>query len=232
MSDVSTAANGGQTPPPSTSQTPKATTRAIPTRKPGPPKLSARLQRWMRWLHVYASMVAFIIILFFGATGLLLNHPTWLWGEELTTTTVDGRLPSTVRAEDGDIEFLAVSEFARSEHRIGGEVTNFDVVNGEGSINYTGPAYGAVVRFDVETLDYTITVREEGFVNAMRDLHSGSDTGSFWSLAIDISAVFLVFVAVTGLGIQLFMRKRRRKALSWMAAGGVLTVLFIWLTLV
>lgn len=209
-----------------------STGRSIPTRTPGPPKMSARLQRWMRWLHVYASMVAFIIILFFGVTGLLLNHPSWLGGEEFTTTNFEGRLPDTVRADDGDIEFLAVSEFARSEHSVAGEVTNFDVVNGEGSINYTGPSYGAVVRFDVNTLDYTVTVREEGFVNAMRDLHSGSDTGSFWSLAIDISAGFLVFVAVTGLGIQLFMRKRRRNALSWLAIGSALTVLFIWLTLV
>ena len=166
---------------------------------------SSKGQRWMRWLHVYASMIAFVVILFFGVTGLLLNHPSWLYGDDVETTVLDGTLPDTVMAEDGRVEFLAVSEYLRHEHGVGGEVTNFDEVNGEGSINYTGPGYGATARFDVASLDYEVTLREEGFVNAMRDLHAGSDTGSAWNLLIDLSAAFLVFVAVTGLGIQLLM---------------------------
>ena len=185
----------------------------------------------MRWLHVYASMIAFLVILFFGVTGILLNHPSWLMGNEVTVTTFEGTLP--VEVADGDrIEFLAVSEFVRGEHGVGGEVTNFDQVGNEGSINYTGPGYGATVRFDAETLAYDITLREEGFVNAMRDLHSGSDTGSIWGLVIDISSVFLVFVALTGLGIQLLMRKRRKSALLWMTGGAVLTAALVWFTLV
>lgn len=189
-------------------------------------------QRWMRWVHVYTSMIAFVIILFFGVTGLLLNHPSWLGGDDVVTETFEGTLPASVASADGGVEFLAVSEFLRSEHGISGEVTNFDQVATEGSINYTGPSYGASARFDVETLTYDITVRSEGFVNAMRDLHSGSDTGAAWDLLIDISAIFLVFVSITGLGIQLFMRKRRRSALLWLGAGTVVSVLLIWITMV
>ncbi len=186
----------------------------------------------MRWLHVYASMVAFLVIMFFGITGILLNHPTWLFGDEIATTFIEGSLPETVRTNERDVEFLAVSEYLRSEHGVGGEVTNFDQVDDEGSINYTGPGYGASVRFDVVSLSYELTIREEGFVNAMRDLHSGSDTGSVWSLVIDIASVFLVFVAVTGLGIQLLMRKRRKSALLWLAGGAAITAALIWFTLV
>lgn len=187
----------------------------------------------MRWLHVYASMIAFAVILFFGVTGLLLNHPTWLFGDDVTVTTIEGTLPDSVRDDEGDgVEFLAVSEFVRSNNNVGGEVTNFDQVADEGSINYSGPGYGATVRFDVVSLDYQLTVREEGFVNAMRDLHSGSDTGSIWSLVIDITAAFLVFVAVTGLGIQVFLKKRRRRALAWLVGGTVLIVSLVWLTTV
>jgi hypothetical protein len=206
-----------------------------PTVAPDAPRTSGRRsnqwQRWMRWTHVYVSMVAFGIIGFFGVTGLLLNHPSWLGGDELVTTVVDGTLPESVRTEDGGVEFLAVSEYLRSEHGVVGEVTNFDQVGNEGSINYTGPAYGASVRFDVETLDYSAQITEEGFVNAMRDLHTGSDTNGAWSLVIDIAAGLLVVVALSGLGIQLFMRKRRRSALQWLAIGTVVVVLFGWLTL-
>lgn len=194
----------------------------------GANKKSAKVQKWMRWLHVYASMIAFLIILFFGVTGILLNHPTWLFGDEFVTTTTSGTLPDSVRVDDGGVEFLAVSEYVRSEHDVTGEVTNFDQIDDEGSINYTGPAYGATVRFDVGSLDYEVTIREEGFVNAMRDLHAGSDTGSVWSLVIDGAAIFLVFVALTGLGIQLFLRKRRRQALLWLAGGAVVTAALIW----
>ena len=211
---------------------------STPASMPDIPRASGRRtksaigQKWMRWLHVYASMIAFVVILFFGVTGILLNHPTWLFGDEVTVTELDGTLPDTVFAADGGVEFLAVSQFVRDEHGVVGSVTNFDQVGNEGSINYTGSGYGATVRFDVETLGYEVTVREEGFVNAMRDLHTGSDTGSVWSLVIDASAVFLVFVAVTGLGIQLFLRKRRRRALSWLAAGSALTAALIWFAMV
>lgn len=206
-----------------------AAVRAGRSKNTGGPKRVAN--KWMRWTHVYASMIAFIVILFFGATGLLLNHPSWLWGDEVVTTVLDGTLPDSVRNDDGDVEFLAVSEFLRAEHDIIGEVTNFDELLGEGSINYTGPAYGASARFEVDTLDYTVTITEEGFVNAMRDLHTGSDSGSAWSWVIDISAGFLVVVSLSGLGIQLLMKKRRTRALMWLAGGAALTTALIWVSL-
>lgn len=192
---------------------------------------TASTQRWMRWFHAYASMIAFLVILFFGVTGLLLNHPQWLYGDEFVTTNLEGTLPDSVIADDGTLEFLAVSEFFRSELGVVGEVTNFDQLGAEGSINYTGPAYGASARFDVEDLSYSVTVREEGFVNAMRDLHTGSDSGSAWSLAIDVSAVFLVVVSLSGLGIQLLMKKRRTRALAWLAGGTVATIALIWIAM-
>ncbi len=193
-------------------------------------KLANKGQRWMRWTHVYVSMVAFVIIGFFGVTGLLLNNPTWLGGTERVTTSLEGTLPESVR--DGDeVEFLLVSEFLRSEHGIGGEVTNFDQQENEGSINYTAPAFGASFRFDVVSLDYTGTITEEGFVNALRDLHTGSDTNIAWSWIIDISAGLLVIVSFSGLGMQLLMRRRRQRAMILLVIGAIVTVALGWLTL-
>lgn len=209
--------------------------RATPSAEPGSPAPDVsvsrrrkgranRGQQWMRWLHVYTSMIAFAVILFFGVTGLLLNHPSWLFGDELVTTLVTGSLPEEVLVESGQIEFLAVSEYFRNEQGIVGEVNNFAQVGTEGSINYVAPGYSASAKFDVTTLAFDITVREDGFVNAMRDLHTGSDSGSTWSLIIDGSAIFLVVVSVSGLGIQLLMHKRRRKALAWLAVGTLATI--------
>ena len=194
-------------------------------------KRSNRIQKWMRWSHVYVSMVSFFIIGFFGITGLLLNNPSWLGGEDIVTTVEEGTLPETVRVDGDEVEFLLVSEFLRSEFDIGGVVTNFDQIGNEASINYTGPAFGASVRFDVVTLDYSVRITEEQFANAMRDLHTGSDTNAAWNWVINISAGVLVVVALSGLGIQLFLRKRRTKALLWLGAGTVAVVILGWLTL-
>ena len=46
------------------------------------------------------------------------------------------------------------------------------------------------------------TVEEQGLLGVLNDLHKGRDTGSKWKWLIDVSALFLVVVAVTGLGIQ------------------------------
>ena len=49
------------------------------------------IHRWSRWIHVYTSMVALLIVLFFGVTGITLNHPKWTFGDDVDTTTTDWR---------------------------------------------------------------------------------------------------------------------------------------------
>lgn len=184
--------------------------------------------QWMRWIHVYVSMFALLVILFFGLTGLTLNHPEWTFGDGVEQTTVTGTLPDSV-VVDGELELLLVSEFLRDEHGVGGDVESFNTSTVDGSISYRGPGYGADARFEVDTLDYTITIQQQGFVAVMNDIHRGSDTGTAWRWVIDISAGALVVVAVTGLGIQFLMRKRRTRALIVAGAGSVIGLLLIWI---
>ena len=69
---------------------------------------------------------------------------------------------------------------------------------------------------------------KDGLVAVMNDLHKGRDSDKSWKWVIDVSAVFLVLVSLSGLLIQLFQRKRRTRALIVAAAGLLLTVVFIW----
>lgn len=183
--------------------------------------------QWMRWVHVYVSMFALLVILFFGLTGLTLNHPEWTFGDEIEQTTVTGTLPESV-VVDGELELLLVSEYLRDEHGVGGDVASFETSSSDGSISYRGPAYGADARFEVDSLDYTLTIQQQGFVAVMNDIHRGSETGTAWRWVIDVSAGALVAVAVTGLGIQFLTRKRRTRALIVAGAGSVVAVLLIW----
>lgn len=209
----------------------------IPHRPPaergeaGTASVKRRTHLWARRIHVYASMVALVIMLFFGLTGLTLNHPEWTFGDELSVETITGEFPFAVTSSDGTVEFLAVSEYVRSEHDVGGSVTSYDVTNGQGSIAYDNPGYSADLFFDTDAGTYDLTVAQEGFVAVMNDLHKGRDAGTLWNWVIDISAGFLVVISLTGLAMQFFLRKRRRPALGTAALGGIGTVVLIIITL-
>lgn len=187
--------------------------------------------RWARWVHVYASMVAFVIVLFFGLTGITLNHPGWTFGDEVSTTTTTGEFAVDTTLDDGSINYLEISEYIRDNYGVSGDVDSFSETNGEVSIAYRNPGYAADLFVDVDTGEFSLTVEQQGWVAVVNDLHKGRDTGSAWKWVIDLSAGFLVLVSLTGLTMQFFLRKRRRSALTAAAAGGVVVVALIWLTL-
>lgn len=187
--------------------------------------------RWARWVHVYASMVAFVIVLFFGLTGITLNHPSWTFGDEVSTTTTSGELAVDTTLDDGSINYLEISEYIRDTQGVSGDVDSFSETNGEASIAYKNPGYAADLFVDVDSGEFILTVEQQGWVAVVNDLHKGRDTGSAWKWVIDLSAGFLVLVSLTGLTMQFFLRKRRRSALTAAAAGGVVVVALIWLTL-
>lgn len=193
--------------------------------------LKKRTHFWVRWLHVYTSLISLVLVIFFGLTGITLNHPDWTLGQEASLSTVRGDLPDEAISDAGEVEFLVISEFVRAEHEVRGQVTNFGVTDGQGTISYKAPGYGAEVFFDVELETYTLTSQRQGFLAIMNDLHKGRDTRSSWRWLIDVSGALLVIVGLTGLGIQLFMRKRRFSGLSLAAIGSVVTVALIWLAL-
>jgi hypothetical protein len=186
--------------------------------------------KWSRWLHVYTSMISLLIVLFFGITGLTLNHPTWSLGGGPTSRTVTGTLPAGF--EDGTtVDFLTVVEYVRDHDGVRGSVADRRSTDVEGRVSFKGPGYAADLIFERPSGAYQLLVEEQGLLGVLNDLHKGRDTGSKWSWLIDVSALFLVAVAVTGLGIQIFQKKRRRRALTFAAVFSVLSLVFIVVTM-
>ena len=62
----------------------------------------------------------------------------------------------------------------------------------------------------------------------LNELHHGRDASPGWRWIIDVAGSALVLIGLTGLGIQLLLRKRRGSALTLSAIGAFLSVLFIW----
>ena len=185
--------------------------------------------KWARWFHVYSSMIAFLLIFFFGITGITLNHPTWTFGSDIQMSTVEGQLPFSPTFADNTADYLTISEFARSELGVSGSVDSFETTNDTIGITYRNPGYGADLFVDAVDGTYQLNVEQQGWVAVLNDLHKGRDSGSTWSWVIDVSAAFLVVVSLTGLLMQFFLRRRRRSAFISVAVGSLLTVvLTLW----
>ena len=187
--------------------------------------------RWSRLIHVYTSMAALLLVLFFGITGITLNHPDWSIGDSSTSKTVTGTLPVTPMV-DGSVDYLSVSEFARNELGVGGQVESFDTTGSSASIRYRQPGYSADLTFSTTSGDYELVSEQQGmFWGVMNDLHKGRHAGSSWKWLIDIAGLLLVVISISGLVMQLFLRKRRIAALVASAVGAVVMVILIWITL-
>lgn len=202
-------------------------------RQTPPPSIRRRktqAHRWTRWLHVYTSMISLVIVLFFGLTGITLNHPDWTFGDATDRRTFEGTLPagSTTPA---NTDFLAISEFVRATFDVKGAITDYGTNGADGTLNYKGPGYSATLFFRTDTGTFDLNVEQQGFLAVMNDLHKGRDTDSAWNWVVDLAGGLLVLVAATGLGIQLFLRKRRTRALLLAAGGTILTVVGIVLTI-
>ena len=164
-----------------------------------------------RWLHIYLSMVSFAIVLFFSVTGLTLNHPTWFGGDKQVVVKHKGTMNvNWVNSPDTNkIAKLEIVEFLRKTYQVKGAVNEFRIDDSELSVSLKGPAYSCDAFIDRETGKYEVSEIKMGIVAVMNDLHKGRDSGSGWSWIIDISAVFLVLISLSGLILLCFIKKKR-----------------------
>ncbi len=190
--------------------TPNATSsKKKVVQKPANPK--KEVAKLSRWLHIYLSMVSFAVVLFFSFTGLTLNHPSWLGGDKQVNIKNKGTLNvNWVNNPDTNkMAKLEIVEFLRKTHHVKGYVSEIRIDEAEVSVTLKGPAYSADAFIDRKTGKYELSEIKMGVVAIMNDLHKGRDSGSGWGWIIDISAVFLILVSLSGLILLCFMKKRR-----------------------
>lgn len=188
-------------------------------RRPRPLRL--RVHTVLRWLHIYTSMVSLLVVLFFAATGVTLNHPDWLAGER--TDELTGTLPSTWKTSNG-IDWLVVDEHLRAARGVHGAVADRRDDDREASLTFRAPGYSADCLIDVSNGSYRLTVSYQGAVGVLNDLHRGRDAGRAWAWLIDVAGVFLVVLSLTGLGLLVYLKKVRLTGVATLVAGAALVV--------
>lgn len=192
-----------------------------------PRTLKARSHVWLRWLHTYTSMISLLVVLFFALTGITLNHPDWAFGNSEVRREVTGTLPAGW-IQSGEVDWLNVAEELRAQQGLHGRAEEPRVDGTEASISFLGPGYSADTVIDTQTGEYSTSILAQGGVAVLNDLHKGRDTGGAWKWVIDVSGGILTLVAVTGIGILLYLRKTRTQALAVMGVASVAVVLLGW----
>ena len=168
-----------------------------------------------RWLHIYLSLFAFATMLLFSVTGLTLNHPDWFGVGEAVTEDAAGEIDAELLGSSADdpeghtVDMGGIAEAIRAVHRVSGMLGDVRTDDRECTLAWKGPGYAADAVVDRRTGRYTIAVTRHGVVAILNDLHKGRDTGAAWSLVIDVTAILLTLVALTGFALIFFIRRRR-----------------------
>ena len=186
---------------------------------------------WSRWLHIYLSMFSFAILFFFAITGLTLNHTEWFSDQQKSTSYKGEITLGWINSTDtNQIKKLDIVEFLRKKHNIKGALSDFIIDEDQVTIAFSGPAYSADFFIERETGKYDLSVTESGFFALINDLHKGRDSGKPWSVLIDISAILMMLVSLTGLVMMFFLKKKRLAGFIIALIGLVLSYLFyaIW----
>jgi hypothetical protein len=176
----------------------------------------SRLYTLSRTLHLYLSLLAFLTLLFFAVTGLTLNHPEW-FGEG-TPRKLSGTLPHAPYLDGDRPDWLRLAEDLRAlglrgqvaDHGASGELT---------WLSFRAPGYAANAEVDPKTGAYRLVVTDHGLVAVLNDLHKGRDTPGSWKAFLDISALFLALVSLTGLLLGVILPRTRKAALLALALG-------------
>ncbi|HWZ02995.1 MAG TPA: PepSY-associated TM helix domain-containing protein [Mucilaginibacter sp.] len=173
-----------------------------------------------RWLHIYLSMVSFVVILFFAVTGFTLNHAEWFEGKEQVKKYTGKVQLKWVNVKDTvAIAKFEIVELLKHRHNIKGEVSDFIIDDNQCSVSFKGPGYSADAFINRNNGGYKLTETSSGLIAVINDLHKGRDAGKKWSYLIDVSAIFLSLVSLTGIVMICFMKKKRLNGFILVAAG-------------
>jgi uncharacterized protein len=192
--------------------------------------LEKKTATFSRWLHIYLSMLSFVVVLFFSVTGLTLNHAEWFDGKQVEQK-YSGNVPiAWVDAADTtQIKKLEIVELLRKTYGIKGYVSDFLIQDDQCSISFKGPGYSADAFIERKDGKFELTELKLGLGAVINDLHKGRDSGKGWSWLIDVSAVFLIVVSLSGLVMLLFLKKRKVSGLLIAILGGTICWLVYYL---
>jgi ferredoxin-NADP reductase/ferredoxin len=192
------------------------------------PGISVAGLRWrlgVRRVHVYASLLASLLLLFFGASGFVASRPEMFGGSEpRPAVAASHELPAWQAA-------LPSLDLVRSLARgHPGRLNPSSLEESGGRLVFTVESVWATTTIEADRAQKRYTVRQEAvhWATALVQIHRGAMCGRWQRLAMDAAALALVLSALTGLIMGLQGRDPRSRLAAWIAVGASVA-LTVWL---
>jgi uncharacterized protein len=177
--------------------------------------------RQSRAWHGYLSAFAFLALIFFSVTGLLLNHPEWTDGlAQPTEREARVRLsPADLAAVQGAKEPpRALAALVAKKTDVLGAFQSGEVIDGEAQVRLEGPKGSTDLLADLGAGEVEVTTKRARLLDTLNELHRGKNSGAAWKAVIDLSAVLVLALSVIGYVLFFSLRFRLRTSLVLTAA--------------
>ena len=200
------------------------------THKPRSAATIAFYTQCRHW-HGYLSAFAFLALIFFSASGIVLNHPEWLGDNEgLPPQQFRASLPvAGIAGARHAKEFgPALAELAAGHLPVVGAFSSADIDSRQAFLRYEGVKGSSDVTVDLTSGASTARVRKADALTVMDDLHRGKNVGKVWQWVIDISGAIFLVLSIIGYILFFVLRFRFRVAMILTALSlGSLAAVFI-----
>jgi hypothetical protein len=185
-----------------------------------------------RHWHGYLSAFAFLALIFFSASGILLNHPEWLGDTDAAAPQlfsaplpIDGIAAARRAKEAGP----ALAALAAAHLPVVGAYSSADVDSRQAFLRYEGVKGSSDVSVDFRTGAASARVRRADALTVMDDLHRGKNVGKVWQWVIDLSGAVFLLLSLVGYVLFFTLRFRLRVALVLTALSlGTLALIFVF----
>jgi len=194
---------------------------------------------WLKQLHMWhwmSSAVSLIGLLLFAITGFTLNHAADIEGRPVVAERT-AQLPAPLLRE---IAAGPTEGKARLPHPVAAWVERTLPVRASVEAEWSAdevylpaprPGGDAWVAIDRASGAVTAEVTDRGWISYLNDLHKGRNSGSAWSLFIDVFAGACLIFALTGLLLLQLHAAKRKSTWPLVASGLVipaaLAIIFI-----
>ena len=125
----------------------------------------ARFSEVMRTIHIYLTMFAFLLMLFFSLTGAVLNHEDWIAGQTTTRDTTGVQRLELMKSPDK----LMIVEHLRSDYGAIDAVSTFDDDPTSFHIELKGPGRHTEADIERATGKLKLSVEHRGMLMRLDD---------------------------------------------------------------
>jgi uncharacterized protein len=185
--------------------------------------------RHARYVHGWLSAFAFLMLMFFAATGLMLNHPEWFEGERIEDVqilTLPASLGQHIATQENPSDVIL--QYIRTQQSVIGRYQSSEIMDGDVMIRLESPAGSTDIWVNRMDQQIEITQKPATAVNMLNDLHRGKHVSTAWRWLIDVSAIVVMLLSVAGYVLFLTIKTRLLAHLSLTALSIATVLVLLW----